>query len=307
MNHLDEVLNEFVRDSTPTEGEMEKALRRAERWGQILLRDRDMCVDSFLPAGSCAKGTACRPIGDADVVVLLRPDAFPRADGGRRQPAGILDLFAERLRVTCRALVGVTVRSQTHSVRLVHDGQHSFDVDVVPAYPGPKGVVEIPERGTRDWIRTSFMRQAELLNEFDVRNRAVRRTIRLLKYWRDQQGLAGFPSYAIEVLVLLAASRGTPRHPFTLLQAALRLLSREREEALVLERYWRASSFLRPGVYDPAVPENNLTAQFYARDRLKIGSRAERAANALDRARLYLDGGSRSRADDRINAAFARD
>ena len=307
MNYLDERLNELVRDSTPTDGEMAKALARADRWGQLLLRDKAMCVESFVAAGSCAKGTACRPIGDADVVVVLHPDAFLRTDGQRRQPAAILELFAERLKVTCRALVGVSVRSQTHSVRLVHDGQRSFDVDVVPAYPGPKSVVEIPERGTRDWVRTSFARQAELLNELDVRNRAVRRTIRLLKFWRDQQGLKGLPSYALEVLVLLAASLGTPRHPFTLLLAALRLLCQERENALVLERYWRASSALKPGVYDPAVPGNNLTAQFYAEDRRKIASRAERAANALERARVYLEGGSRSRADTRIDAAFGFD
>lgn len=307
MSYLDDKLNEIVRDSTPTEGEMQKARARAVHWGQILLRDKAMCVDSFLPAGSCAKGTACRPIGDTDVVVILRPDAFPRADGRRQQPAAILRLFAERLEVTCRARFGVSVRNQTHSVRLLHEGERSFDVDVVPAYPGSNGLVEIPERGTRDWVQTSFLRQADILDELDVRNRAVRRTIRLLKYWRDQHGLKGFPSYAIEVLVLLAAHRGTPRHPSTLLQAALRLLSQERDEALVLERYWRASSSLKPGVYDPAVRGNNLTAQFYARDRRKIGARAERAANALDRARLYLEGGSPFRAGERIDAAFAHD
>lgn len=303
MIYLDQLLNELVQDSTPTDSEMGKALARAERWGQLLQRDKEMCVEGFLAAGSCAKGTACRPINDADVMVQLRPDAFLRADRQRRQPAAILEVFAERLSISCRSLLGVSVRKQTHSVRLVHEGERSFDVDIVPAYPVGDGIVEIPERGTREWVRTSFVRQAELLDRLDVKNRSVRRSIRLLKLWRDQHDVF-LPSYALEVLVLLAAFRDVPRHPATLLLESLRLLERESKEALVLGHYWKASPGLRTGVYDPAVPGNNLTRHLYADERRKIASRAARSANALESARRYAENGSLSRAEERVGAAF---
>lgn len=301
---LDEMLTDLIRATTPTARELTRARERAEYYGSVLVRDRTMQVESAMMAGSCAKGTACRPIGDVDVVVHLQRDAFARSDGGRRQPAAILQLFGERLRVTTQRFIGVTVRIQTHSVRVQHDGDRSFDVDIVPAFTHRDSIVEIPERGTRDWVRTSFARQAELLDDLDVRNRSLRRAILLLKHWRDQHEL-DLPSYALETLAMLAAFQGSPRHPSTLVTQALRHLERERVEALVLERYWRPSRSLPPGIYDAAVPGNNLTAHLYASERRAIASRAKRTADALERARDYADRGMRSRAEDRVSAAFA--
>lgn len=303
---LDEALTELIRGTTPTAGEIAKARKRAEFYGRLLVRDKEMAAESFLVVGSCGKGTVCRPIGDVDVVVQLRENAFARSDGGRRQPASILQLFGERLEVTTRRFEGVTIRLQTHSVRVRHDGARSFDVDIVPAFTHRDSIVEIPERGTRDWIRTSFLRQAELLDALDVRNKSVRRSIRLLKLWRDQYDLE-LPSYALEVVVMLAAFRRVPRHPSTLVIQALRYLEKEPDEALVLDHYWRPSRALRPGVYDPAVPDNNLTSHLYADARRAIATRARRTADALERAREYADQGMRARAEARIVAAFGLD
>lgn len=301
---LDEMLTELLRATTPTASELARAKERAAYYAGVLVRDHSMCAESAMIAGSCAKGTACRPIGDVDVVVQLKENAFARSDGGRRQPAAILQRFVERLSITTHRFIGVAIRLQTHSVRVSHEGERSFDVDIVPAFSYENSIVEIPERGTRDWIRTSFVRQAALLDELDVRNRGLRRAILLLKHWRDQHEL-DVPSYAIETLAMLAAFRGCSRHPSKLVTQALRYLERETVEALVLDRYWHPSRALRPGIYDAAVPDNNLTAHLYADDRRAIASRARRTADALERARDYADRGMRSRAEDRVAAAFA--
>lgn len=236
---IDPELDDIVRDVTPSEAEFRRATARANFYGSVLTRDRSMEASGYLIGGSCGKRTALSPIDDVDIFIIMEPGAFARADGGRLQPGTVLKTFQERLDVTIRAKVGTTTRLQPHSVRIVLTGERSNHVDVVPAFPVNGDIVEVPERGSRQWIRTSIVRQQALLDELDPQNRAVRRAIRLTKYWRDGHGV-DICSYALEVLILIAAAQGVPRHPSKLLIAALRSLGDgDLRSPLVLERFWK--------------------------------------------------------------------
>jgi hypothetical protein len=186
---VDAELDAIVRDVTPSEAEFQRAIKRADFYGSVLTRDRDMEAVQYIIGGSCGKRTALSPIDDVDIFIIMHPEAFLRADGARRQPAAVLKAFQERLDVTIRAKTGASTRLQPHSVRIVLTGERSNHVDVVPAFPVGRGIVEVPERGSREWIRTSIVRQQALLDKLDPQSRAVRRAIRLTKYWRDQHGV----------------------------------------------------------------------------------------------------------------------
>ena len=304
---IDPALDEIVREVTPSDAEFRRATDRADFYGSVLTRDRSMEASGYLIGGSCGKRTALSPIDDVDVFIIMEPDAFARSDGGRLQPATVLKTFQERLDVTIRSKAGATTRPQPHSVRIVLTGERSNHVDVVPAFPVKRDIIEVPERGSRQWIRTSIVRQQALLDELDPPSRAVRRAIRLTKYWRDRH-CVDICSYALEVLILIAAAQGLARHPSKLLIAALRSLGDgELRSPLVLEHFWKPRGDLHGGIYDPAVPNNNLTDYLSAAGRRKVCSRARRSAEALERACTYADEGQPGRAYDRVRAAFGED
>jgi hypothetical protein len=182
-------------------------------------RRRDLFRDAFdgeadvievVPSGSLARSTQREPINDVDVILVF--DAAEHPDWG--QPG---DSAQDALTYTgqrINTLLGATKGTFAKEVRLARPGNHAvkcflddpddpdaFTVDAMPAIRQPDGVLLVPEKSSRDWIRTHpeglIQRVADRQSVWDL----FRPMVRALKLWKDVQD-TGLKSLTVEVLAL---------------------------------------------------------------------------------------------------------
>ncbi len=231
-------------------------------------------VGTFLQ-GSYAQGTATRSpfahVYDVDVVLAL--DLADRWGG---LPSGlfVLNALADALEASSTYAGKVEVRERCVRVAYSSDGM-DFHLDVLPA-DAPDGMQE-PLRIPRDWGWTDPRGFKAWL---DDRNRNgsgdLRRVIRLLKYWRSVQGLAGPSSMVLSTL----AGWSLPATSMSVDDALVATL-----EGIAA---WAdgASEWVVPSVYNPTMPEEDLARDWSGTNwrafRGAVGRAAEAARTARD-------------------------
>ncbi len=172
--------------------------------------DGEAEVVEVVPSGSLARSTQREPINDVDVIIVF--DADEHADWGK--PGDSAETALKYAGSRINALLGATDGTFAKEVRLARPGNHAakcflddpdepdaFTVDAMPALRLSDGVLLVPEKSSRDWIRTNpehlIQRVAERQKEWEQ----FRPLVRVLKLWKDVQD-TGLKSLTVEVLAL---------------------------------------------------------------------------------------------------------
>jgi Second Messenger Oligonucleotide or Dinucleotide Synthetase domain len=182
-------------------------------------RRRDLFRDAFggeadvtetVPSGSLARGSQKDPINDVDVIIVFDQDEHPDWGQPDSSAADALDHVQARV----HELLGVTEGTFAKEVRLARVRNHAvkcwlddpndpdaFTVDVTPALRVPDDVLRIPEKRSRDWIKTAPEYLIRLVaDRHSSWNRFVG-LVRVLKRWgADQQ--TDMKSLLLEVMAL---------------------------------------------------------------------------------------------------------
>lgn len=182
-------------------------------------RRRDLFRDAFdgeaevaevVPSGSLARSTQREPINDVDVIIVFEVDDHP--DWGL--PGESAEEALKHTGSRINALLGSTNGTFAKEVRLARPGNHAvkcflddpddsdaFTVDAMPALRLPDGVLLVPEKSSKCWIRTNpehlIQRVADRQRQWEL----FRPLVRVLKLWKDVQD-TGLKSLTVEVLAL---------------------------------------------------------------------------------------------------------
>lgn len=193
-----------------------RQLEAAEAAARLLSADFHGIFDGELryagtrPFGSTSRATAAAPLKDCDRLIFFEPETRGKRGRPVIDPTAFLDGVSARVEsVLSLADLGSRIRPrrQDHSMGLAFAGEH-LSVDLVPVI-GRLGdsQVWLPERRPEPtWIRACPAVMAERLAVISQRGPAALHAIRLLKAWREAQGLT-FPSYALELLISRRAMR----------------------------------------------------------------------------------------------------
>lgn len=304
LTPLQPLLQDQLRHTEPSTRQVAQARKRVEHIGGILCGPDGVGGLHAFEIGSLAKRTANRPLSDIDMMVTLDEDEW-RSRRGLRDPARVIAAFVERLMQRYRAQEDagtVEVWKQRHSagVRFLNDDV--VNLDVVPAIRVRGEVYQIPERGSRRWVRTSPARQLETLNRMDTRFHAARRAIRLLKLWRDEAHIK-LPSYAIEVLVLHNLRCGAARSEVGLVEATLRWMVETRLRVPVSLTPQRTPT-RGVVIMGTGVQGNNITKSLDVANREKIEQRAAQALARLERTCKLVESGRDESAERLLSQVF---
>lgn len=227
--------------SSPALGVRATLLPKITEWAGAYL-------DSFEPSGSFAKGTANRTGTDIDLFISLKPST----------PHTLKELY-EKLGEKLTAL-GYVPRKQNVSWNINVDG---FDVDLVPARQQDDGSSDhsLFRRRADTWTKTNVAKHIAT-----VRAGGRTRETRLMKLWRDQQGL-DFPSFYLELAVIRALGVATPAMPATGTWGG---------NLGTVFRYL-CDSFVDARIEDPANSDNVISDDLSANDKASIKAAAGRA------------------------------
>lgn|GEM_PF-2311569 len=272
------------------------AIVRAQKYANTLVKDRGFGAVGSRVGGSIGKGTAIRPVSDVDLYLYLDEAAWQTTRGEALRPSTIIGRLrarvAQRLHFEIDAGYA-SIRKQGHSVGVQFRKRGSVDIDVVPALVQGGDIREarIPRRGTDAFVATSVERQIELIEELDNRSKYLRRGIRLLKYWNRHAGL-DLHSYAVEVLGMFVVTQECKRTALGVFQAALEFMATTRMRTpVVIERYYRYRPHARRAciILDPAMPDNNLGADWNSRTGDDLGTAARRSLRKLAKAAHFAE------------------
>ena len=193
-------------------------------------------VDEVVASGSLARSTQREPINDVDVIIVFAAKDHP--DWG--EPGDSSGDALDYLQGKVKALLGTNGGSVAEEVRLARPRNHSvkcwlddpdrddaFTVDAMPALRQVGGELLVPEKNSRDWIRTD---PEHLIGEVRKRQQAwdlFRPLVRALKFWNDLKGKP-MKSLTVEVLALhnLPVETGRPRALQRFFQAAVNAIDR---------------------------------------------------------------------------------
>lgn len=287
------------------------AARRAEAYATTLRNDGDFGVIGTRVGGSIGKGTAIAPLSDVDLYVYL--DARHWQTRGRAlQPGTVIGRLHGRLekRLTFEISQGHTrLRRQTHSVGIRFNRPGSVGIDVVPALVDDEDatVAWIPRRRTTQYVQTSVGRQLQLFDAIDSPFRYLRRGIRLLKFWNREHGQ--LPSYAVEILGVHAVARGCPRTEMGVFLAALDFVGETNMRSPVaVQHFFRYRLPRRRAcvVMDPAMPDNNVCAEWGAADGDRLGAAARYTLAKLRKAVTFTESGRDGVAAECLSEAFGQ-
>ncbi len=231
--------------------------------------------------GSFANHTAVKPHrGEFDVDVVLALDATDRDSwfGSKKGPRQVIDWLATRLRAT-RYAGQVSVRKRC--VRVAYAGE--FHMDVVPAHSRTKtdGPVQVPDRGSEEWIRSHPKGYALWCQETNRRTGgAYTRLVKMFKWWRDIRfGEETAPS---SILLGTLIGKHIPHSPASDAEAITATLRRMQQW---LDGWGSLGGLLVPTVKNPSLLDEDLSEEWERnafrifRDRVRAA--AEKAEKAL--------------------------
>ncbi|MDP2316695.1 MAG: nucleotidyltransferase [Pseudomonadota bacterium] len=240
--------------------------------------------------GSIGKGTAIAPTSDVDLYLYL-DSRFWETRGKPLAPSTVISRLHARLKTRLAFELGnrhCRLRPQTHSVGIHFQKEGSIGIDVVPALTQDENVEDawIPRRTSGIYVQTSIERQLRLIESMDSPFRFLRRGIRLLKVWNQQDDVR-LPSYAVEILGLHAVHRGCKKTEAGVFLSALDFIGETAmREPVYVDRYFGYAPPARRTcvILDPAMPSNNLGEGMDAQDGDRLGTAARRALAKIRKA-----------------------
>mmetsp|Transcript_8520 Transcript_8520/g.21398 ORF Transcript_8520/g.21398 Transcript_8520/m.21398 type:complete len:581 (+) Transcript_8520:147-1889(+) len=224
-------------------------------------------VNRIVKAGSVGKGTAISGAAEAEVVFFLA--GLPGTKQDRWLPP-LLRAVAGVLNERLNEEEGVdSIVATQDSVQLLVKGPLTVDLRFSPVFGSYEKTLEAlaaqgPE--ARHFFAASL---AEERVQFICRQpSAVKVTIRLLKWWRDQQGwsskLARPGDDILELMAVYSAVQTKPQDQRTAIANVMSLLSRFKELRIVWSNYytkadvWAPLLRQRPLLMDPVNPYVNI-------------------------------------------------
>lgn len=204
--------------------------------------DEESDTIETISSGSLARRSHKDPIKDVDVIVVY--DASEHPTWG--SPGDSAEDALEYVRGRVKVLLGAEDETSSKEVRHTRLRNHSvkcfiddpddpspFTVDVTPALRLPDGVLHIPEKDSRDWIRTN---PEELIRRVAKENEdwdEFIKLVRCIKRW--------------------SADKNSEMKGLLLEVMALDHLPKERSRDRALARYFSSASLaVRSPVKDPA-------------------------------------------------------
>mgnify|MGYP000745878555 CR=1 FL=1 len=187
--HVAIAFNKLSTAIQPTEYGIIKGKVHASSIKKRLINSFDVRKTLFI--GSTARDTAIRGTSDVDLLVVLKRDEARRGDQFISS-----DTFIQKIRNDLNARFNATTVRRDGQAIVVHFGQGSEPVDVVPAifheFRGGLGkpVYLIPN-GNGDWMESApEVHNAYLKKSNESSAGKLRKTTQLLKHWRaSRQGL----------------------------------------------------------------------------------------------------------------------
>jgi len=240
-------------------------------------------VDHVVKGGSVGKGTAINGLTDAEVVFFLH--GLPQVGHDRwlppllRAAAGVL---AEQLGGD-RSIEGI--HATEDSVQLFAKGLVTVDIKFSPTFASYAQTVQVLGEQGPEARRLYGVSLVEQRTQFISRQpSAVKVTIRLLKWWRDQQEwsnkLVRPTDEILELMVVYSAVQTRPSDQRQAVANVMSLLARFDELRIVWSNYynkedvWAPLLRQRPLLMDPVNPFVNIAEPqvFDARELMSVAA-----------------------------------
>lgn len=224
-----------------------------------------LCIDHVARGGSVGKGTAVMDVTDAELVFFLR-DVPPTADW----VPSLLRSVAGGLREHMHAEIGFTnIRATSESVTLLAHGLVNVSLRFCPAFPSHAAALHALAALHPDARRTLSAAYVKERSQFVAKQPGqVKVTMRLLKWWRNQQAwsseVARPSDELLELLAIYSAVRSRPMDQREAIANIMSLMSRLDELRIVWSNFyaqedvWTPLLHHRPLVMDPADPFVNV-------------------------------------------------
>jgi len=240
---------------------------------QVISEVSFLNIDHVAKGGSVGKGTLIAGVADAEVTVFLQGLPF---SGHERWLPPLLKAMAGTLKERLDAEDGVTeLRATDDSVQMRVMDLITLDLRFSPVFESYSQTIQVlAEQGpdARKYYTASLLRER---SQFVSRQPGqVKVTMRLLKWWRDQQGWSSsFVRPTDEILELMAiysAVQTKPTDQSAAIASVMSLLARFDELRVVWSNYytkddvWAPLLRQRPLLMDPTNPFVNVAdPQFF--------------------------------------------
>lgn len=224
-------------------------------------------IDHVVRGGSVGRGTVIGNVTDAELVFFLKD--LPVVGQTRWLPPlhkAVVGVLSEQL----SASHGVEdVRANAHSVKLTVRGVVSVDLKFVPVLGSISEVYQslgLLDTETRKWLAAGLVK--ERTHFIAKQPGQVKVTMRLLKWWRDQQEWSS-PSARpsddlLELLTVYSAIQSKPQDQQAAVTNVLSLMSRFDELTVTWSNFYKKTDIWepllnqRPLVMDPVNPFHNV-------------------------------------------------
>jgi hypothetical protein len=240
-------------------------------------------IDHVVRGGSVGRGTVIGGTTDAELVFFLKD--LPVAGGMRWLPAlhkAVVGVLNEHL----GASHGVEqVHATADSVKLIVRGVVAVDLKFVPVFDSYAGMLSaMSEEGPETRRRLGAALMKERTHFIAKQPGQVKVTMRLLKWWRDQQQWTGANTKPsddlIELLTVHSAQQSKPQDQQTAVANVLALMKRFDELNITWTNFYKKSEIWeplvnqRPLIMDPVNPYLNLAdpQAFDPRDLMSFAS-----------------------------------
>lgn len=286
-NHIQSSdIAEFASNKVNLTGERESKCRAQARGVRehieaYISENPDIGFVKTLLSGSLAKNTALKSLHDIDIALYVKAGDQPN------ELNEILKWTAERLR---RTYSKTPIVVDPPCVRIEFSGT-DLDVEVMPVLDeGNKlgyGTIWDPYSQKKKY--TSIPRHIEFFGKRKTKQTPhFAQVARLLKYWRDAQGL-DFRSFLIELVLVELSDSGIDfsDYPSALLSFFNRVLSDDLEERILFTDYFPESKYPKERtnspieIWDPVTPDNNVASDCSTFQRDELLRACEEAADNI--------------------------
>jgi SMODS domain-containing protein len=209
-----------------------------------------------LLSGSLAKHTSLKTLNDIDIALYIKDD---------KTDIDINDILQWVYDKLSHTYPTTQIKIDPPCVVISFSGTE-LDVDVMPViYDGDEnGYGKIFDPYTLETKYTSIPRHLEFITKRRTQQpKDFAQIIRLIKFWRDSQGL-DFRSFLIELIVSDCADQGIKftDYPSALLNVFNRILNDDLNERIIFEDYFSKDKFPAKtdlvAIFDPVEPTNNV-------------------------------------------------
>jgi len=192
---IDKYLDDVLKSQTLDEDGAEmKALRKRRDEIEKLLREKFPSNPSIGYAGSAKKGTMILESYDLDITCYFKPDDT--------QAGGSLKDIFKNVRAALQGKYTVETKASALRLKGLDREVHGVDfhIDVVPGRFTEEGSKDVFLHREGDDEKTRLKTNPEI-HVSHVRDSGVRDAIRMIKYWRERNGIE-IKTFVLELLVI---------------------------------------------------------------------------------------------------------